>query len=453
MCRKIKYFMYILFICGGVVFTNNVNSKETNKIKDYFDYVNYDWWYSFNDSNLQKYILKGLLNNNDLKILNLKVKEYGDFVKYTFGEELPTITTSLQYSNVKDIPFNNSTINSDGLMLPLNVSYELDLFGKKRLKTKSVEKQLEIYNYQLQGAYISFVSNLSTLYFNIVRYNEIISLYDELILIKNKILKDEIITYNNGLNRKVNINQTKQDIRKIKTERINILKNRDALLTQFAVMLGETPAKAKEIKITDFNKINFTGKISAPISSNIIFVRPDVLITEKQLEKAKIDIKVARREFLPTFNISGSLIFNDMASGGFFSSANTIKSLMAGVSQPLFLGGKLRFNLKMKQTQYEGLLEEYKKTSLQAVKEVNDSLVNMIYGESISVLNHKNLMLEVNNYNDYKIQYKNGLISYTDLLKTKQNLIISKINVVNSKIENYIDYISLYKATAGKINN
>lgn len=453
MCKKFRYFIYILFVYGGFVFTNNTNAKELNKLNDYFNYINYDWWYSFNDNNLQKYILKGLLNNNDLKILNLKVKEYKDFVKYTFGEELPTVTTSLQYTNVSDIPFNNSKIKGEGLMLPLNVNYELDLFGKKRLKTKSAKKQLEIYNYQLQSSYISFVSNLSTLYFNIVRYNKIISLYDELISIKDKILRDEIITYNNGLNRKVNINQAEQDIRKIKTERINILKNRDALLTQFAVMLGETPTKAKEIKITDFNKINFTGKIGAPISSNIIFIRPDVLIAEQKLEKAKIDIKVARREFLPTFNISGSLIFNDMASGGFFSSANTIKSLMAGVSQPLFLGGKLRFNLKMKQTQYEGLLEEYKKTSLQAVKEVNDSLVNMIYGESISALNYKNLMLEVNNYNDYKMQYKNGLISYTDLLKAKQNLIISKINVVNSKIENYIDYISLYKATAGKINN
>ena len=33
-----------------------------------FDYINYDWWESFNDEILADYIRKGLENNSDLKI-------------------------------------------------------------------------------------------------------------------------------------------------------------------------------------------------------------------------------------------------------------------------------------------------------------------------------------------------------------------------------------------------
>ena len=99
------------------------------------------------------------------------------------------------------------------------------------------------------------------------------------------------------------------------------------------------------------------------------------------------------------------------------------------------------------------MLEEYRKTTLQAVKEVNDSMVNMIYDNNITIMNFKNYLSERKNYDDFRTQYKNGLISYRDLLTYKQKLIAAEITLVNSKIENYIDYISLYKSTAGYIDN
>ncbi len=448
-----KILVAVITIFTTNIITINAEEVQQRSINNYLDYVNYEWWYNFNDSNLERYILKAVLNNSDIKILDFRVKEYENFVKYTFGRELPTVSASLMYNNVKDIPFNNMSIKQDGFMLPLSVNYELDLFGKNKLTTKSAKKQLEIYNYQLQSAYISLVSSVSTIYFNLVRYNKIISLYDELILIKQKILQDEERLVRNGLSRDIKSNQIRQEVRTLKIDRINILKNRDELLTQFAVILGEMPSKAQNIKISGFDKIDFTGSMDNAISSNVIFYRPDVLAVEKQLEKAEIDIKIARKEFLPTINLGASLVFNDMGAGGFFSSGSTIKSLMAGLTQPIFMGGRIKFNLKIKKIKYEELLEEYRKTTLQAVKEVNDSMVNMIYDNNITIMNFKNYLSERKNYDDFRTQYKNGLISYRDLLTYKQKLIAAEITLVNSKIENYIDYISLYKSTAGYIDN
>lgn len=452
--KHFSYFYTSLYFFILFTINTKVIAKEQNlPVNNYLNTINYDWWQNFNDSNLEKYILKGLLNNSDLKILNLKLKQYEEFVKYTFGEELPTVSTSLLYSDMKDIPFGNGQADGNGILLPLSVSYELDLFGKNRNKTKSVKKQLEIYAYQLQSSYISYVSNLSTVYFNLVRFNEILYSYDELIVIQEKLLNDKLTNYKYGLVNQIDINKYKQNLENIRSERIKILRDRDNLLTQFSVMLGETPANAKNFKIADFDDIYFSGNIGLLISSDIIFSRPDVLAQEKQLEKSKIDISIARKEFLPTFSINGSLVFNNMASGGFFSSANTIKGLVAGMSQPLFLGGKLKSNLKIQKTKYLEMLEEYKKITLQAIKEINDSLINVVYGESVVNMKYKNFIHTTDDYNNYKIQYKNGLISYDDLLQIKQKLISNRIELVNSKIESYIDYISLYKATAGFVNN
>ncbi len=453
-----KRIIYVLVLIVAVNCSNSsqeveqIISKE-KEIKTSLDYINYSWWLSLNDKNLERYILRGILNNNDLKISKLKIDEYSKYVKYTFGLELPTLSTSLNYSDIKKLPMGNINIKSDSLTLPLTVSYELDLFGKNRRKTKSTKLQLESYKYQLHSSYISFVSGLSTLYFNIMKYNGILDYYEQLIQIENQILDNITLKNLNGLLTETEINETKQNIKKLNNEKMDLSKIRDSLLTQFAVMLGEDPNSIKSLKISKLDELDtLESKMLMPVSSDIIFKRPDVMAYEREMEKAKVDIEVARREFLPTLSIDGSLVFNNMASGGFFSSANTIRALMIGASQTLFVGGRKKANLAMMNLKYEQMFENYKKVTLQAIKEINDSLMNIFYDLIINNNNEQNLLMELDNYKNDKIKYKNGLISRIDLLTKKRKLIQLKIDFVNSRIQNYIDCVSLYKSVAGQIN-
>ncbi len=453
-----KRIIYVLVLIVAVNCSNSsqeveqIISKEKG-IKTSLDYINYNWWLSLNDKNLERYILKGVLNNNDLRVSNLKIDEYSEYVKYTFGLELPTLSTGVNYSNIKKLPMGNMDMKSDSITLPLTVSYELDLFGKNRRKTKSTKLQLESYKYQLHSSYISFVSGLSTLYFNIMKYNGILDYYEQLIQIENQILDNITLKNLNGLLTETEINETKQNIKKLNNEKMDLSKVRDSLLTQFAVMLGEDPNNIKSLKISKLDELEaLESKMLMPISTDIIFKRPDVMAYEKEMEKAKIDIEVARREFLPTLSIDGSFVFNNIASGGFFSSTNTIKALMAGASQTLFVGGRKKTNLAMMNFKYEQMFENYKKVTLQAIKEINDSLMNIFYDLIINNNNEQNLLMEFDSYKNDKIKYKNGLISRIDLLTQKRKLIQLKIDFVSSKIQNYIDCISLYKSVAGQIN-
>ena len=442
-----KYlFLIFVFLFGNA----GVYAKDEEiTTESVLNVISYDWWYNFDDRNLERYILKGIINNNDLKISKLKIKEYEQFVKYTFGQELPTVSASFSGSYTDNMPTAFAGSDKSSMILPISMSYELDLFGKNRLNTKATKKELEMYGFQLQSSYISYVSSLATVYLNIVRYNELINLYDELIFINQKVFENRSIHNRNGLTSKNEVNTAEQAVKDVRIQRLNAVKDRDNLLTQFAVLLGEDPSETKNLKITDYKDLNFSGKITDTISSNVIFSRPDVLAAEKEMEKADIDIKVARREFLPTFNLSAYVLFNDITAGGFFS--NPIASLVGGISQSIFAGGRKKANLRMKEYKYQQLLEQYKKVSLQAIKEVNDSLVNTFNNKKITDMNRKNLLLESENYSNNVIKNKNGLISDIDLLQSKQKLINNRINMVNSKIENYIDYISLYKSVGGKI--
>jgi outer membrane protein TolC len=68
-------------------------------------------------------------------------------------------------------------------------------------------------------------------------------------------------------------------------------------LTQFAVLIGESPNNIACIKRIDYNNLKFRGCIPSAIDSEIVFQRPDVQSAEFMMKKAEIDIKTARKDF------------------------------------------------------------------------------------------------------------------------------------------------------------
>lgn len=118
---------------------------------------------------------------------------------------------------------------------------------------------------------------------------------------------------------------------------------------QFAVLIGRgvnAETINSDIPRGNIDNFEYNAVIPNEIESDVIFSRPDVKRTEMALEKAKIDIRVARKEFLPTFNITGIWAFNTIALGSFFSWESSLAALLAGATQDLFTGGRKIANLK-----------------------------------------------------------------------------------------------------------
>ena len=109
------------------------------------------------------------------------------------------------------------------------------------------------------------------------------------------------------------------------------------------------------------------------------------------LEKAKIDIRVARKEFLPRFNITGIWAFNTIAPGSFFSWESSLAALLAGATQDIFTGGRKIANLKFQKAKYEELFEQYRQVDLDAVKEVNTSLCIIKHDTEIENRNQRKI--------------------------------------------------------------
>jgi outer membrane protein TolC len=174
-------------------------------------------------------------------------------------------------------------------------------------------------------------------------------------------------------------------------------------------------------------------------------------LIEKQVEKAGLDVKIAKKEFLPAFNIMGLLFFSSSALSSSMNWANALALLGGGAMLPIFTGGAKFASLKLNKNKYEQILQNYYKTNLVAIQEVNDSLSSLKLDDEKYHKNLKSYDMQKADFKYMQMRHAQGIMSGLDLLQQKESLLVIDEMVTASKTECYIDQISLYKAVGGKL--
>lgn len=424
--------------------------KKSKKVSDDYKYayVNMDFWNSFNDTNLSAYIDKAIKNNYDLKNATLAVEEYYQNTRLQFANELPQVGAGFSPSYVK-LPGQSSW--DWAFATPAIANYEADIFLKNRDKTKSAKKLYEGSQYDERAAYIAIASSVGTAYLNIVRLDKLIQLQKEIVDLRQEIYDLMLARNREGITSTADTVIANKALVQGQTDLIELEKQREFLLHQLAVLTGESPENVNEFKISAYENVNYTGNIPTEISSDVIVQRPDYLKAEAMVEKAGIDVRVARKEFLPTINITGIALFNAANFGSAWSTSSMLGALAAGAMLPIFTGGRRIANLKLKKVQYDEILNRYLKTNLTAIQEVNDALVAVKKDTEKMEQTKKQSELEKTDFMYNRDKYNQGTISKLDLIQYKENLLTIDKLVAQQQIECMVDYISLYKAVGSKI--
>ena len=424
-------------------------SKNKNVSDDYkYAYINMDFWGQFNDDILNSYIERAIKNNYDLKNATLTVEEYYQNVKSQFSNELPQLSAGFAPGYIK-MPRNSAADWS--FATPAFASYELDIFLKNRDKTKSVKKLYEASKFDERAAYISVASAVGSAYFNIVRLDKIIDIQTEIVELRKEIYDLMLQCNKEGLVSTADTVKANKSLVAGQTDLIEYQKQREFLLHQLAVLIGESPANIAELERTSYDNIAYSGIIPNEISSEVIVQRPDYLRAEKMVEKAGIDVRVARKEFLPSLNIAGLALFNASNLGSVWTTKNMLGGLIGSAMLPMFTGGSLTANLRIKKTQYEKILNDYYKTNLTAIQEVNDALVSVKKDTEKMEQTKKQAELEKTDYMYNRDKFNHGVISKLDLIQFKENLLTIDKLVAQQQVECFVDYIGLYKAVGSKL--
>ncbi len=426
------------------------NDPHENQIQ----YLNIQWWDEFNDPLLSEYMLKVFKNNHDLKIAELKIKEGEQIVKQSIANELPQIGLSGNVERVlraSDQYFGPNMLipnfSQTNLLFPISASYEFDIWGLNRTKTKSIQKQLDIVKEEERAKYITVTANFAAAYYNLIKCDKLIKIQEELLKTQNEILRLTKIKFEAG---KCPVTEVieQEKLQKTFDEDLNTLKKERTLIEEELRFVLADPEinQIEDISQKEIPLVYFPSQIP----SDIIESRPDYLMAQKNIERMGLDVKVAKKNFLPRFIIFGQFGFNAYRLSNLFNNNALLSSVGVAPVLDIFTGGRKLAYLRYKKYEYEEALELYKKTVLTSYKEVNDALVSAkIYAKNLKSALER-LELEDKNYEIAQNLYSSGKGTKPYMLQSYQRELLVQKDIVDSKANTLISVIGLYKSVGGK---
>lgn len=421
------------------------------RTKNKFEYINLAWWEAMNDEYLTGYINKAMAHNFDLKIASLTCDEYFQNVRAQMANELPQISTQFGMG-VMGFPkvMEGLPRNGHGMGMPFMASYEADIFLKNHDKTTSMRKLYQASISDERATYIAIVSSVGTVYYNIVRLDKAISLQEDIVKLRKNIYELMALSNKEGVVSTSDMIKAQKSYIAGQSDLVDLKRQRIELLNQLAVLVGESPENVKEFKRIPYDKVKYTYNTPENIPSDIIVQRPDYQRAEAMVKKAGVDVRVAKKEFLPTIDISGLALFSARHLGSLFTTNNTLWNVGGSAALPLFTGGARIANLKINKIKLEKALKEYQKTNLVAIQEINDALYSSRLNNQKLNQNKEHLKLEKKDYSLSQKKYNEGVISKLDLYQMQENLLTIENLIASNTIDCMLDKINLYKVTGAK---
>ena len=213
------------------------------------------------------------------------------------------------------------------------------------------------------------------------------------------------------------------------------------------VFLGDR--SFRDLERSSFDSVKTNLPIPESIDFSITENRPDVVASRFSLEKAGYDVKISKRNILPSFVITGNLGYNAYSLSNLFGTNTGLANIGVIPFLDIFDGGRKINAMKLMKSRYNKHFEEYNKRLLTSAQEINDAL----YSAKIAKKNYDTVSdrLKLQENDSYLVSRKEeiGTANIIDSLVKQEELLLVRQQNVSSKVNEIIASINLYKATGG----
>lgn len=429
------------------------NGALTGAVLMVSDFPERQWWEKFNDQHLNQYVSAAIQGNPTLNSALHRITEARALTSQAISRELPAVNFNPAFyrvglpDNVKNVLPVDSPLRLYNL--PLNASYELDFWGRNLDGIRSAKRQAESAELQSRSVLNTVTGEVASAYFNLLRMDALIEAQQNNLTLLKRVSELKISRHEAGLTAYDEALRANRDVAEAESSLSDFKHQQAVFAHQLSILTGTPPASAAQLERASLEALNLSLETEVGSPGELLTRRPDVMAQEKMLESASIDVRVARKAFLPSLNIgamvgSGALGFRNLWDWG-----NIFNMQSIALSQPIFQGGRLRAELNYRKAKQKEELEHYRQTVLTAMKDVEDSLSSLKSGYDRLDSGTKQVTLTRENLRLIDSRYQQGLIPKLDLLQAESELIRYRQTAIQSKADTAIAMISLYKALGG----
>ena len=419
---------------------------------DRFSYMNMDWWKKYDDEILISHLNTLYENNHNLKIAALKTKQAEENVRLAGANQLPQVGFSGEFTREMrggQTQFGDlviPTYSQNHFLLPLNASYEIDIWGENYLNRKSAKKQKDIAIQEERATYIYLTSGFASNYFNLIKADELEKITRDIIKLQTEIVAMTQKKYDVGLASINELLTEKQILVKNEEELNKLIEKRKVINNQLVNLLGLN--SDKEIEHISIDKLSYP-QTPDELSATIIQYRPDLIQSENYAQKAGIDVRVARREFLPKFILFGNIGFNAYRWNSMFNDKTFLSNIGIAPYWDIFSGGAKLARYRINKYEYKKAAEGYQQTMLNSIQELNNALACAKATKANLLKSEEDFDIETQKHTLATRQFNIGDASKLDEMKSHLNLLVAKQRHASSKIDDAISSLSLYNAVGG----
>jgi len=408
--------------------------------------VEKDWWKSFESTQLQQLIDVAQTENPDVRIAAEHVKQAELQMRIAHASLFPSfgLNASSGESNTKNTDGNWS--GDASTRASLSASYEVDLWGGAMANRHAGKSTYQSTVFSNEAMRLSISAGVATAWFNYLALHERIETAQKNIVIAERIQKIVDSLYRNGVATAAEVAQQKTNLLTQQAALLPLQLQFDQTRAALALLEGQVPQNFQLTleKLMDLKLPN----IDAGIPSDVITRRPDIGSLEAQLQAASADVYAARTALLPSVQLGGNM---GKSASELFSLSPALQSTgwSLSLAQTLFAGGKYKNQVSLSKSRRVELLENYRKTILTALQEVDDALhrttitqLQEINQQEIVAQSERSLKLT-------EARYREGDYDLQSLLDAQRSLFQAQDSLVQQRLARLKATVDLYKALGG----
>lgn len=411
------------------------------------------WWKSFQDPILTGLIEKAVNNNYNIAAALKRIDMAAQIVRQAKAGYYPTFNASAGWSMNQSSGAAEKQVmpssTSSSFSLGADMNWEIDVFGRVRQNVKAKKAAYNIARADYDGVMISLCAQVADAYLELRTTQRQIQMANDHIKHQAEVLRITEARFDAELGDMLDVTQARIVLYSTESKLPSLEAKVRTLINTIATLVGARPSDIADSLVIPTPMPGFVQQISAGVPADILRRRPDIVQAELELAEYAALLGVAKKDFLPTLSLSGSIGTSAHKADNLFGAHSLYYSVAPQLSWTIFEGFARNAARAEAKLQMEAAIDNYNLTVLNALQEVDNALIqynailnSITLQKKVVEQSYKSMVLSVD-------LYRSGLTAFSNVVDGQVSYLENQNALVEMEGTALTTLVTIYKALGG----
>lgn len=404
------------------------------------------WWRLFDDETLSGLMPELEAANQNLRQAEAQYRQAVALLSGARANLYPTVdaNVSTTRSGAGSASTGAGAASQHGL--GASVSWEVDVWGRVRRTVESEQAGAQASEADLAATRLSLQSTLAQTYFRIRAADAERRFLAQTVQAYERTLQIAQHRYSAGLVSQADVASARAQLENARVQWLALGRQRAQYENAMAVLLGRAPSA---FRLEDSSVSVAVPVIPLSLPSMLLTRRPDVVAAERRVAAANAQIGVAQTAWFPTLTLSAQGGYRSGEWAQWLTAPFSYWSLGPMLAQAIFDGGARQARVEQARAGYEAQAAAYRQTVLDALREVEDYLVQVEGLRREQAVQARGLAAARESLRLYTNQYEAGMIDYLSVAQVETTALVAERTALALERDRLLASVQLMAALGG----